>query len=107
MDGAFPQLHYRVENQHAHHHPDAGKGVLHPRHVGKVGDEPRQGCDDHQAGEHHAQRGEDAAPDAPLLLTDEGGGVDGDDAGGALADGEIVRQLLVGGPALVLHHLTL
>ena len=34
-------------------------------------------------------------------------GVDGDDAGGTLADGKVIGQLLIGGPALVLHHLPL
>ena len=42
-----------------------------------------------------------------MLIADEGGGVDGDDARGALAHGEVVGELLLGGPALFLHHLTL
>ena len=33
-----------------------------------------------------------------MLLTDKGGGIDGDDAGGALADGEIIHQLFLCGP---------
>ena len=73
----------------------------------KAGDKARQQRDNDQRGKHDAQRGNNAAQNTLALLADKGGGIDGDDARRTLADGEIVRQLLVGGPALVLHHLTL
>ena len=75
--------------------------------MGKRVDDPGQGRNDDKRREHHAQGGRDAADDAPALLADKRGGVHGDDAGGTLADGKVIGQLLIGGPALVLHHLPL
>ena len=42
-----------------------------------------------------------------MLIADEGGGIDGDDAGGTLADGVVVGELLLTAPALFVHDLLL
>ena len=81
--------------------------MLHPSQMGEAVDDACQCGDDDQRWEHNAQRGHDAADNTGLLLPYEGGGVYSDDAGGALADGKIVHQLLVCSPALVLHDLAL
>ena len=81
--------------------------MLHPVQMGEAVNDAGQHRDNEKGGEHDAQRGHDAAHDAPLLLSHEGGGIDGDDARGTLADSEIVHQLLIGGPAFVLYHLPL
>ena len=75
--------------------------------MGEAVNDAGQHRDNEKGGEHDAQRGHDAAHDAPLLLPHEGGGIDGDDARGTLADSEIVHQLLIGDPAFVLPHLPL
>ena len=81
--------------------------MLDHRDLRKVGEEGGDDGDNYQAGEHHTQGGNGPPQVAPVFLPDEGGGVDGDDAGGALADGKVVGELLLGGPALLLHHLPL
>ena len=78
-----------------------------PGQMGEGRDDPSQQGDDDERRKHQPQGGDDATRYAFVLLADEGGGVHRDDAGGTLSDGEIVRQLLLGGPALVLHHLPL
>ena len=75
--------------------------------VGEVGQEGGDDGDDDQAGEDHAEGGDDAAQDALFHVAHKGGRVDGDDAGGALADGVVVGQFGLGGPFLFLHHFSL
>ena len=77
---------------------------------GDVGEIPQKGSnegDDDHGGKHHAQGGNDAAGDPLTLAAHKGGGVHGDDAGGTLADGKIVRQFVLGAPAPLVHHLPL
>ena len=81
--------------------------MAHPGIVSHVGEKGGDDPDDDQAGEDQTQGGRDAAGDALLLCPHKGGGVDGDDAGGALAHGVVVSQLRLGGPALAVHHLPL
>ena len=57
--------------------------------------------------EHDAERGDHAADGSGELIPDKCRGVDGDDAGGALADGVIIHQLLFRCPAVTIHDLPL
>ncbi|CAN4031260.1 Short-chain dehydrogenase, partial [Dysosmobacter welbionis] len=99
--------HRGVENQDAHAHLNARKGVLDPGQVREVVDEPRQDGDNDQRREHHPQGGHNAPGDALVFLADERGRVDSDDPRRALPDGIVVRQFLLCGPVLVLHHFPL
>ena len=62
---------------------------------------------DHQGREHQPKGSHRPPGNARLTAAHKGGGVDGDDAGGALAHGVVVRQLALGGPLFVLHQLPL
>ena len=75
--------------------------------MGEVGQEGGDDGDDDQAGEDHAEGGDDAAQDALFHVAHKGGRVDGDDTGGTLADGIIVRQFGFSSPLLFLHDLSL
>ena len=79
-------------------------------HIDIAGEALQEGGDegdDKNAGADEAQRSHDGTGQSPELMADEGGDVDGDDAGGTLADGVVVHQLLLGGPAMLLPDHTL
>ena len=81
--------------------------MLYQGGVGEAAEKCGDEGDDDEGREHQAQGGDAAAGAAPVLVSHKGGRVHGNDAGGALADGKVVGELLLGGPALLLHHLAL
>ena len=105
--GFFPELHDGVENEHAYRNADAGKRILHGGDVRKVAQQRRNNGDDHERRRNDAERGKDRAGELFLLEADKRRGVDRNDAGRALADGEVVQHLFLRGPFLLFYDLAL
>ena len=105
--GALAQLEHAGEDQGAHAGPHAVEGVDHHAQMGEILKEGRDEHDDDDAGKDQPQGGHHSAGVALPAVAHEGGGVDRDDAGCALADGEVVGELLLRGPPPLLHQLPL
>ena len=105
--GLFPELHDGVENEHADRDADAGKRILHGGNMRKIAQQRRNNGDDHERRRNDAERGKDRAGELFLLEADKRRRVDRNDAGRALADGEVVQELFLGGPFFLFHNLAL
>ena len=75
--------------------------------MGKVGQQRRNNGDDHERRRHNAKRSKNRAGEFFLLEADKRRRVDRNDAGRALADGEVVQELFLGGPFFLFHDLAL
>ena len=89
----------RIEYQHADCDADPAQGIAHPRDLRKVRKQRGEQGYDQERGQHYSRGGGEGAPKAPLLFAYESGGVDGDNAGRALAYRKIIEQLVMRDPA--------
>ena len=104
-DRLLPQSYDGVENQHDDADADAGEGIMNDLVTGEV---LQKGSDYHQKQQgdsNKTQSGNDTAKKSLTLIADEGGYVDGNDAGGTLTDGIVIRQFLIGYPAKLIYEL--
>ena len=79
----------------------------HHRIIGKVLQKGGDDANNDHGRENDADGGDDTADNALAFCADKGCGVDGDNAGGALADCVVVGEFFFGGPAAVVDQLTL
>ena len=77
---------------------------------GNVSKVCQEGSDYQNDGDGHreeSQGSDDAAGNAGLLVAHKGGDIDGNDAGGTLADGKVIHDFLGSNPVPVIHQLPL
>ena len=69
--------------------------------------EKRDNIDDDKGRDTHRQRGYQRAEKAAEVVSDIGGGVDGDGAGGGLRNGDNIEKFLVSDPLFLFHNFVL